>query len=146
MRKCLAFRPTIYFHQHVIVGIIFCNTAGKVTTIVVVYIWKERTIVQIKRYAKIWVFCIHELVHTECKCAYFNENCKIKSHEIMLRTFDLKHYLNFKIMGSGFVPNIPWHSPIYFHSNCIAQLRWLFSETNTLTSSDYYRNPNKQHY
>ena len=42
--------------------------------------------------------------------------------KIMLSTLGLKHYLNFKILGSGDLPNILWHLLIYFYNQLV--LSW----------------------
>ena len=35
----------------------------------------------------------------------------------MLSTSGLEHYFNFRVLVSGYLPNIPWHLLIYFYSN-----------------------------
>ena len=35
--------------------------------------------------------------------------------KIMLQTEGQEHYFNFRVAGSGYLPNIPWHLLIYFH-------------------------------
>ena len=49
--------------------------------------------------------------------AYWVENY-ICDHEmkIMHSTFSLKHCYNFKVLGSGFLPNIPWHLLTYIYN------------------------------
>ena len=35
-----------------------------------------------------------------------------------------QHYFNFKVLGSGYLPNIPWHLLIYFRNKQSAQNTW----------------------
>ena len=42
--------------------------------------------------------------------------------KIMLSTFGLEHYFNFRVLGSGSLPNIPWHLLIYFYKQSTCRL------------------------
>ena len=56
----------------------------------------------------------------------------------MLSIFSLKHYSNFKLLESGYLPSIPWHLLIYFYNNTWSDFECSFNDSVTLRNSKLY--------